>query len=205
MPKVAYSEEERQQIRDDLICTALELMVEQGIQHTTVEQIYKKVGISRTFFYSFFSTKEDLVIEALYCQQPKIIAYVNQLISDPNLTWHDAVRKFIYSCCNGAKSGFAVMSLDEQRMLFQRLSEENYDIFRKKQLALFGKILECFGIQPSQERVNLFINLCLTIILIYRSVPERLPFFVAEAAEETTRFQIDAVINHLEKLKVSMP
>ena len=80
MPKVAYSEEERQQIRDDLIRTALELMAEQGIQHTTVEQIYKKVGISRTFFYSFFPTKEDLVIEALYYQQPKIIAYVNQLI-----------------------------------------------------------------------------------------------------------------------------
>lgn len=31
MPKVAYSEEERQQIRDDLIRTALELMAEQGI------------------------------------------------------------------------------------------------------------------------------------------------------------------------------
>lgn len=72
MPKVAYSEEERRQIRDDLIRASLELMAEQGIQHTTVEQIYKKVGISRTFFYSFFPTKEDLVIEALYYQQPKI-------------------------------------------------------------------------------------------------------------------------------------
>ena len=196
MPKVAYSEEERRQILDDLIRASLELMAEQGIQHTTVEQIYKKVGISRTFFYSFFPTKEDLVIEALYYQQPKIIAYVNQLMSDPSLTWHEAMSRFIYSCCNGTKSG-----LDEQRMLFQRLSEESYGMFRKKQAVLFGKILECFGIEPSKERVNLFINLCLTIILIHRSVPERLPFFVPEAAEETTKFQIDAVINHLEKLK----
>ena len=201
MPKVAYSEEERKQIRDDLIRASLELMAKQGIQHTTVEQIYKKVGISRTFFYSFFPTKEDLVIEALYFQQPKIIAYVNQLMSDPALTWHDAVRKFIYSCCNGTKSGFAIMSLDEQRMLFQRLSEESYGVFRKKQAVLFGKILECFGIEPKKAHIDLFINLCLTIILIHRSVPERLPFFVPEAAEETTRFQIDAVINHLEKLK----
>lgn len=201
MPKVAYSEEERQQIRKDLICTALELMAEQGIQHTTVEQIYKKVGISRTFFYSFFPTKEDLVIEALYYQQPKIIAYVNQLMSDPALTWHEAMTRFIYSCCNGAKSGFAVMSVDEQQMLFHRLSEESYGMFRKKQEVLFGKILECFGIEPCKERVDLFINLCLTIVLIHRSVPERLPFFVPEAAEETTRFQIDAVVNHLEKLR----
>ena len=65
MPKVAYSEEEREQIREALVATALEEMARQGIQHTTVEQIYKKVGISRTFFYSFFSTKEDLIVEML--------------------------------------------------------------------------------------------------------------------------------------------
>ena len=56
MPKVAYSEEDRQRIRSELVKTGLELMSRQGVQHTTVEQIYKKVGISRTFFYSFFSS-----------------------------------------------------------------------------------------------------------------------------------------------------
>ena len=60
MPKVAYSEEKRKNIRNSLIEISLELMSKQGIQHTTVEQIYKKAGISRTFFYSFFPTKEDL-------------------------------------------------------------------------------------------------------------------------------------------------
>ena len=60
MPKVAYSEEERKQIRQSLIAAGLDLMSRQGIQHTTVEQIYKKVGISRTFFYSFFPAKKDL-------------------------------------------------------------------------------------------------------------------------------------------------
>ena len=70
MPKVAYSEAERQRIRTALISVGLELMAKQGIQHTTVEQIYQAVGISRTFFYSFFPTKEDLVVETLYLQQP---------------------------------------------------------------------------------------------------------------------------------------
>ena len=86
MPKVAYSEEDRIRIRNELVETALELMAKQGIQHTTVEQIYKKVGISRTFFYSFFKTKEELIVETLYLQQPKIIAYVRQLASDPALS-----------------------------------------------------------------------------------------------------------------------
>lgn len=53
MPRVAYSEEERERIRVALVRVALDLMTKQGIQHTTVEQIYRRVGISRTFFYSF--------------------------------------------------------------------------------------------------------------------------------------------------------
>ena len=57
MPKVAYSEQEREKIKEELITTAHNLFVEQGIQHTTVEQIYRQVGISRTFFYSFFPAK----------------------------------------------------------------------------------------------------------------------------------------------------
>ena len=39
MPKVAYSEAERERIRNELVSVALELMARQGIQHTTVEQI----------------------------------------------------------------------------------------------------------------------------------------------------------------------
>lgn len=73
MPKVAYTEQERERIRDELVKVALELMSRQGIQHTTVEQVYRVVGISRTFFYSYFPTKEDLVVETLYMQQPKIL------------------------------------------------------------------------------------------------------------------------------------
>ena len=57
MPKVAYSEAEKAQVREALLTKGLELLAKQGIQHTTVEQIYKAVGISRTFFYSFFSHK----------------------------------------------------------------------------------------------------------------------------------------------------
>ena len=99
MPKVAYSEEDRARIKTALITVGLELMAKQGIQHTTVEQVYKKVGISRTFFYSFFATKEDLIVETLYLQQPKIIKYVQTLMADPALSWRDAVKQFLHACC----------------------------------------------------------------------------------------------------------
>ena len=103
MPKAAYSNEDRARIRNALITVGLELMAKQGIQHTTIEQIYKKVGISRTFFYSFFPTKEDLIVETLYLQQPKIIEYTQKLMEDPALSWREAVKQFLHTCCYGEK------------------------------------------------------------------------------------------------------
>ena len=203
MPRVAYSEEDRERIRTALITAGLELMAKQGVQHTTVEQVYKKVGISRTFFYSFFSTKEDLVLETLYWQQPKIIAYVQKLMADPALSWRDAVKKFLHDCCYGEQYGIAVLTIEEQQIIFKRLSKKSYQVFRQKQRRLFGEILESFGIKADENRVNLFTNLSLTAMVIRRALPDTLPLFVPEAADETIDFQLNVIVDALEKLKTS--
>ena len=201
MPKAAYSEEDRECIRNALVTAGLALIAKQGVQHTTVEQIYKKVGISRTFFYSFFPTKEDLVVETLYLQQPKIIAYAQKLMADPALSWRDAVKQFLHACCYGEQNGIAVLSIEEQQLLFKRLSKESYQTFRSKQLRLFGEILENFGIKADTAKINLFTNLSLTAIVVRRAIPDTLPFFVSEAADETIDFQLNTIVDALEKLK----
>lgn len=138
MPRVAYSEEERERIRVALVRVALDLMTKQGIQHTTVEQIYRRVGISRTFFYSFFPTKEDLIVETLYLQQPKIVAYARKLMADPALSWRDGVRQFLHACCYGEKNGIAVLTIEEQQLIFKRLSKESCQMFREKQARVWN-------------------------------------------------------------------
>ena len=201
MPKVAYSDADRARIRTQLIAVGLELMSKQGIQHTTVEQVYKKVGISRTFFYSFFATKEDLIVETLYLQQPKIIQYVQTLMADPALSWRDAVKQFLHACCYGEKNGIAVLTIEEQQLIFKRLSKESYQVFRQKQLRLFGEILKNFGIHTDAARIHLFTNLSLTAMVVRRAIPDTLPLFVPEAADETVDAQLNAVLDILEKWK----
>jgi len=201
MPKVAYSDADRERVRDDLITVALEKMARQGIQHTTVEEIYRSVGISRTFFYTFFPTKEDLIVEALYTQQPKVLAHAQRLMDNPAFSWREGVRQFLVSCCYGEQSGIAVMTLEEQQNLFRRLSPESYQVFREKQVSLFGNILKCFGIRADKETIGLFTNLSLTVMVIRRAVPKNLPFLVPEAADATVEFQINAIVDFLEKMK----
>ena len=205
MPRVAYSEEDRERIRTALITAGLELMAKQGIQHTTVEQVYKKVGISRTFFYSFFSTKEDLVLETLYWQQPKIIAYVQKLMADPALGWRDAVKQFLHACCYGEENGIAVLTIKEQQLIFKRITKKKYQLFRQRQLRLFGEILEKFGIKADDRVIGLFTNLSLLAMVIRRALPDALPLLVSEAADETVDFQLNAIVDALENLKKSSP
>ena len=204
MPKVAYSEEDRERIRAELVSVGLELMTKQGIRHTTVEQVYKRVGISRTFFYTFFPTKEDLILETLYLQQPKVIEYAHKLMADPALSWHAAVRKFLHDCCYGEENGIAVLTIEEQQLIFKRLSKESYQLFRQKQQWLFGEILESFGIKADIKRINLFTNLSLSVMVIRRALPDTLPLLVPEAADEAVDFQLDAIVGILEKLKTEV-
>ena len=201
MPRIAYSDEDRKRIRAELVRVGLELMTKQGIQHTTVEQIYKKVGISRTFFYSFFPTKEDLIVETLYLQQPKIIEFAGRLMSDADLSWREAVKRFLYACCYGEKNGIAVLTVEEQQLIFRRLSKESYAVFREKQMKLFGEILRCFGIKAEREDIELFTNISLTVMVIRRAVPDTLPLFVTEAMDDTVDFQINAIVDALEKIR----
>lgn len=202
MPKIAYTEEEKEQIRLSLIHTGLELMSRQGVRHTTVEQIYKAVGISRTFFYSFFQAKEDLIAEALYLQQPRLLAYAQSLMDDPELTFREAAVRFLDTCCYGEKNGVAVLSVEEQSLLFKRLSKEKYLTFRRKQRILFGRILDIFGIRADEERIHLFTNLVLTVLIIRKAIPDTLPLFVPEAADRTADFQIGAIADYMEQLRM---
>ena len=132
-----------------------------------------------------------------------IVEYVQKLMADPALTWRDTVKKFLYDCCYGEKSGIAVLTIEEQQLIFKRLSKESYQVFRQKQRQLFGKILETFGIEADAKRINLFTNLSLTVMVIRRALPDTLPLFVPEAADETIDVQLDAIVDVLEKLKTA--
>ena len=201
MPKVASSEGEREQIREALIDAGLELFSKQGIQHTTVEQIYTRVGISRTFFYSFFPAKEDLVVQAFYRQQPQMLAYAQKLMDEAKLSWQDGVRQFLHNVCYGGQSRFAIMNVEEQQALFKCLSGENRQAFQERRLTFLTELLSIFGIHAGTQEIKLIGNLAFSVAILHRAIPDDLPFFFSDVADEMTSFQIDTVLNYMETLR----
>ena len=75
MARKAYSEQERERVREALLTTVIQCIVDRGLIHTSIEVLCGEVGISKTFFYTFFPSKEELVLEALRYQQPRLLQY----------------------------------------------------------------------------------------------------------------------------------
>ncbi len=201
MPRKSYSIKERQRVKEALMTTALQCIIDRGLIHSSIDILCRKVGISKTFFYTFFSSKEELVIQALRYQQPKLICYAQSLMDDPNLSWREGVKIFLKNCCYGAKNGVAVLSIEEEGEIFRCLSAENYNAFQQEQIIFYSKLLSVFGLPVNSIDPRLFGNMALSMMMVYKAIPDTMPFLFTEVAEDMVEFQVNALIDEMERVK----
>lgn len=74
-----FSDEERDQIREQLVETGRELLLTYGPQKTTVKDITDPVGIAKPTFYRFFDAKADLYLVIL---QRELEGFVERVRSE---------------------------------------------------------------------------------------------------------------------------
>ena len=201
MGRKAYSEQEREQVRTALLTTVIQCIVDRGLIHSSIDVLCKKVGISKTFFYTFFPSKEELVLEALRYQQPKLLQYARKLMGDPALSWRDGVRTFLETCAYGEKKGIAVLSIEEEQEIYRCLSQENFQAFRDDQTKLFCDLLVIFGLPVGCIEPRLFGNLALSMMMVYKAIPNTMPFLFPEMAEDMVEFQINALLDEMQRIK----
>lgn len=65
MARKSYSDKEREQVKEALLITVLESIVNQGLVHSSIAILCEKVGISKTFFYACIEKHEMIQAEAL--------------------------------------------------------------------------------------------------------------------------------------------
>ena len=201
MARKAYSDEERAQVKEALMVTMIRCIADRGLIHSSIDVLCKKVGISKTFFYSFFSSKEELVLHALRYQQPRLLDYARSLMEDPGLSWRAGVETFLKNCCYGAKSGVAVLSIEEEQQVRRCLSKENFQAFRQDQIIFYRKLLTIFGLPMDGIDPRLFGNMALAMMMVYKAIPDTMPFLFPEVAEEMVEFQVNALLDEMERAK----
>ena len=201
MARKSYSEQEREQIRDKLLIAVLECIAERGLIHSSIDVLCGKAGISKTFFYRFFPSKEELVLQALRYQQPKLLSYAQSLMDNTDLSWRESVKTFLTNCCYGAKTGVAVLSIEDEKEIRSCLSEENFQAFRQDQVIFYRNLLTIFGLPVDSIDPRLFGNLALSMMMVHKAIPDTMPFLFPEVAEEMVEFQVNALLDEMERAK----
>lgn len=201
MARKAYSEQAREQVREALLTTVIQCIIDRGLIHTSIDVLCKKVGISKTFFYTFFPSKEELVLEALRYQQPRLLQYARRLMDDPALSWREGVRTFLETCTYGEKKGVAVLSIEEEQEIYRCLSQEHFQTFRADQTKLFRALLAIFDLPEDSIDPRLLGNLALSMMMVYKAIPNTMPFLFPEVAEDMAAFQINALLDELQRAK----
>lgn len=201
MARKSYSDQEREQVRKALLATVIQCIAERGLVHSSIDVLCRKVGISKTFFYSFFPSKEELVVQALRDQQPRLLSYAQSLMDNPALSWREGVKTFLKNCCYGAKNGVAVLSIEEEQQVRRCLSEENFQAFRNDQMLFYRNLLAIFGLPVDSIDPRLFGNLALAMMMVYKAIPDTMPFLFPEVAENMVEFQVNALVDEMERAK----
>lgn len=201
MARKVYSEEDREKVRKALINTMIQCIVDRGLIHSSIDVLCKRVGISKTFFYTFFSSKEELVLEALRYQQPRLLDYAHQLMEDPALSWREGVETFLKNCCYGGKSGVAILSIEEEQQVHHCLSNESFHAFRQDQVSFYGKLLSIFGLPADGIDPRLFGNLALVMMMVQKAIPDTMPFLFPEVADDMVNFQVRGLVDGMERVK----
>ena len=73
MPPRVFTEEEKEKLRESMLDQAIPLLEEYGLTHMSVDKITKRVGIGKSTFYNFFSSKEEYVSYALEHNRKKLL------------------------------------------------------------------------------------------------------------------------------------
>lgn len=196
--KKAYSEMERERIRKELTERALALFKEKGIRDTGIEEIYVPIGISKTFFYSFFNSKIALIEEVYRLQTEDMMETLRSNIWD-------------YGSENGLRETFRDMidgrwylaSIDDQMYLRSNMTAEEFGGYMNDRIILCAEVLNLAGIQVNRLDPRVFYNMLMPIVWAGRSDPHSAPFLYTEAIGNSTEVQLDLLIGYMISLSVN--
>ena len=203
MAKRSYSQQDREQIKEQLLQTGLELFAKQGYKNTRLSQIFETVGISKTFFYTFFVSKEELVLHILNYQQEILFQAAKEIMEQAETTWKEKLLHFFSMCIHHKEYGIFIMTQEEEVMVFRNLAPENYQLFQQGQMAFYENLLHIWEIPTEKINPKVLCNLVLSVVITYNSAADSMPFFYSdlEILEETARLQSNYIVTHLERIK----
>lgn len=201
MASKAYSPEQRKEIRTQLLAVGLRLYSQNGIRAVRLTDILEVVCISKPFFYKFFGSVQEFVIEVLNSQWEPLALILDEAEQQSGGCWKTKVAYTLEKFIHHQDHGLLVMSQEEEMWVRERITDELYHSFMTTQQRYFEELFRRWEIPKEKCSPKVLANMILTVVIIFGSAKRSLPFLHLDELEQTAQAQIECLVMYLESLK----
>ena len=147
---MAFTEDQNETIRRDLIREARRCGVTIGMKKTSVEQLTRAVGIAKGSFYKFFPSKELLLFAVLEDIHTACFAAAQASLRETSALSHaDRAAKAILAACRWLSETQALVFVEnDAEFLLRRLPDEVKTAHYRDDETHIWALLEGGGLQP---------------------------------------------------------
>ena len=149
---MAFTEEQNETIRRDLIREARCCGVTAGMRKTSVEQLTEAVGISKGSFYKFYESKEMAFFAVLESIHSELYGVADHALSEANgLPPSERAAKAVLAVCRRlSDTGDMVFIENDAKLLLQRLPEDVKNVHYHDDEAHIRQLLEKYDLVPKR-------------------------------------------------------
>ena len=149
----AFSESEKEQIRNRLLEAAEECLGRYGVKKTTVDQLVKMAGISKGAFYQFFPSKEVLFFHVLEDFQGSLMKEEMSARDGSVAAEADVFTDYLYSLYQRVRQSFLMNLIQsgELELLMRKIPEEEIARHHSFDEQIAGKLFQDFTIKGDPQ------------------------------------------------------
>ena len=147
---MAFTEDQNETIRRDLIREARRCGVTIGMKKTSVEQLTRAVGIAKGSFYKFYESKEMLFFAVLENVHSELYGVADHALSEANgLPPSERAAKAVLAACRWLSETQALVFVEnDAEFLLRRLPDEVKTAHYHDDETHIRALLEGGGLQP---------------------------------------------------------
>ncbi|MBP3807391.1 MAG: TetR/AcrR family transcriptional regulator [Eubacterium sp.] len=169
MPPRVFTEEEREKLRISMLEQAIPLLEEYGLVHMSVDKITKKVGIGKSTFYNFFSSKEEYVSYALEYNRKKVLDELDKKFPPGKKMKPAEVFQMWFTTLLSSNSIYKKFSAEDERALYEADKARGKEVSLARETYVAERLMvHMEGVRANLD-VALLANYIKLIVLAYEN------------------------------------
>lgn len=169
MPPRVFTEEEREKLRISMLEQAIPLLEEYGLVHMSVDKITKKVGIGKSTFYNFFSSKEEYVSYALEYNRKKTLDELDKKFPPGKKMKPAEVFQMFFTTFLSSNSIYKKFSAEDERALYEADKARGKEVSLARETYVAERLMvHMEGVRETID-VALLANYIKLIVLAYEN------------------------------------